>query len=42
VLFVLERALARGAEGRFLLTTLGPGFTAALLLIEVPPRVVRS
>lgn len=42
VLFVLERALARGAEGRFLLTTLGPGFTAGLLLVDVPGRDTRA
>jgi len=34
VLFVLERALREGATGRMLLTTLGPGFTAAFQLLE--------
>ncbi len=34
VLFVLERALADGAAGRHLLTALGPGFTAAFLVME--------
>ena len=33
-LFVLERALRAGATGRILLTSLGPGFTAAMMLIE--------
>ncbi|MYE17761.1 MAG: type III polyketide synthase [Gemmatimonadetes bacterium] len=33
-LFVLERALREGATGRILLTSLGPGFTAAMMLIE--------
>lgn len=35
VLFVLEAALAAGQTGRLLLTTLGPGFTAGTLLMEV-------
>ena len=35
LLFVLERVLAKGPEGRFLLTGLGPGFTAGFLLMEV-------
>ena len=34
VLFVLKAALDAGERGRQLLTALGPGFTAALLLIE--------
>ncbi|WP_029007419.1 type III polyketide synthase [Azospirillum halopraeferens] len=34
VLFVLERRLAAGAQGRQLMTALGPGFTAGLLLLE--------
>lgn len=34
VLFVLKRALDAGQRGRLLLTTLGPGFTAGLMLIE--------
>ncbi|MDE0356752.1 MAG: type III polyketide synthase [Gammaproteobacteria bacterium] len=33
-LFVLERTLQAGATGRILLTSLGPGFTAAMMLIE--------
>lgn len=37
VLFVLKRALDAGATGRLLLTTLGPGFTAGTLLMEVAP-----
>ncbi len=36
VLFVLDRVLRDGAEGRMLLTALGPGFTAGMLLIDVP------
>lgn len=36
VLFVLERALRAGAESRLLLTALGPGFTAAFLLVDSP------
>lgn len=31
VLFVLERTLKRGASGRFLVSALGPGFTAGFL-----------
>jgi alkylresorcinol/alkylpyrone synthase len=34
VFFVLERCLAAGAEGRFLLSALGPGFTAGFTLLE--------
>ncbi len=34
VLFVLRRALDHKAHGRFLLTTLGPGFTAGMMLIQ--------
>jgi alkylresorcinol/alkylpyrone synthase len=34
VLFVLERALAAGIDGRMLMTALGPGFTAGFQLIE--------
>ncbi len=34
VLFVLERALAAGGGGRYLLSSLGPGFTAAFLTLE--------
>lgn len=33
-LFVLERALGAGVQGRLLLTALGPGFTAAFQLME--------
>ena len=36
VLFVLQRTLAAGRRGRFLLSALGPGFTAAFLTLEVP------
>jgi alkylresorcinol/alkylpyrone synthase len=36
VLFVLDRVLTSGAEGRMLLTTLGPGFTAGFLVLEAP------
>jgi alkylresorcinol/alkylpyrone synthase len=36
VMFVLERALAAGDAGRMLMTALGPGFTAAYLLLDVP------
>ncbi len=34
VLFVVERALARGLLGRHLVSSLGPGFTAGFLLLE--------
>ncbi len=34
VLFVLARALRRGQAGRLLLSSLGPGFTAAFLVAE--------
>ena len=38
VLFVLERALAehRGGRKRYLMSTLGPGFTAGFMTLEVP------
>lgn len=36
VLFVLERALRAGAQGRMLLTALGPGFTAGFQLLDTP------
>jgi len=35
VLFVLDRALRSGARGRLLMSSLGPGFTAAFQLLEV-------
>lgn len=35
VLFVLRRALDRGASGRHLLTALGPGFTLAMALMDL-------
>jgi alkylresorcinol/alkylpyrone synthase len=35
VLFILREALNAGAKGRYLLTTMGPGFTAGLMTIEV-------
>jgi alkylresorcinol/alkylpyrone synthase len=35
VLFVIERALKRGLRGRHLASSLGPGFTAGFLLLEV-------
>ena len=42
VLFVLDVARRRGLAGRYLLTALGPGFTAAFLTLEAegtkPPR----
>ena len=36
VLFVLDRALRRGIRGRHLLSSLGPGFTAAFALLDAP------
>lgn len=36
VLFVLAAAMADGVRGRQLLTALGPGFTAALQVIDLP------
>jgi alkylresorcinol/alkylpyrone synthase len=35
VLFVLERALARGLKGAAMLSALGPGFTASFLSLEI-------
>ena len=35
VLFVLDRVLANGARGRYLMSALGPGFTAGFLTLEV-------
>jgi len=35
LLFVLERVLAKQPRGRYLLSALGPGFTAGFLLMEV-------
>jgi len=34
VLFVLKRTLEAGVRGRLLLTTLGPGFTAGMMLVD--------
>lgn len=34
VMFVLDRVLKEGARGRFLMSALGPGFTAAFLTLE--------
>ena len=34
VLFILRQALDAGAKGRYLLTSMGPGFTAAMMIIE--------
>ncbi len=34
VMFVLDRALARGLSGRYLASSLGPGFTTGFVLIE--------
>ena len=34
ILFVLERALKHEPPGRWLLSSLGPGFTAGFLLLE--------
>ena len=36
VMFVLEHALNDGAQGHLLLSSLGPGFTAAFALVDVP------
>ena len=36
VLFVLERVLADGSRGRLLISSLGPGFTAAFAVMDVP------
>ena len=36
VLFVLEHVLQQGGSGRFLLSSLGPGFTAAFLTMTAP------
>lgn len=36
VMFVLKATLDAGCRGRQLMTTLGPGFTAGLLVIEAP------
>lgn len=36
VLFVLERVLADRPRGRLLVSSLGPGFTAAFLVLDVP------
>ena len=36
VMFVLDRALDDGLRGRHLVSSLGPGFTAAFVLLEAP------
>ena len=36
VLFVLDEALGCGERGRFLMSSLGPGFTCAFMTIEAP------
>ena len=35
VLAVLQRALARGAKGRHLMTALGPGFSVGMCLLDL-------
>jgi alkylresorcinol/alkylpyrone synthase len=44
IFFVLEAAMVQGLEGRQLLSALGPGFTAAFLVLEaegsLPPRAL--
>ena len=34
VLFILHDTLNAGAKGRYLLTTMGPGFSAGMMIIE--------
>ena len=34
VLFILRALMDQGLEGRHLMTTLGPGFTAGFMLVE--------
>jgi len=34
VLFILREALEAGAKGRYLLTSMGPGFTAGMMIVE--------
>ncbi len=36
VLFVLERVLEAAAPGRYLMSALGPGFTASFLILDIP------
>lgn len=36
VMFVLERFMAAGRPGRYLMSALGPGFTAGFLTLEIP------
>ncbi|WP_119458753.1 3-oxoacyl-[acyl-carrier-protein] synthase III C-terminal domain-containing protein [Rhodospirillaceae bacterium SYSU D60014] len=36
VLFVLERMLRKGMAGRYMMTALGPGFTAGFQLLDIP------
>lgn len=36
VMFVLDRFIAEGRRGRYLMSALGPGFTAGFLTIEIP------
>ena len=38
VLFVLERLMAKGLSGRVLMSSLGPGFTAAFQVVDLDPR----
>ncbi len=38
VLFVLERVLTNAPRGRYLMTALGPGFTAGFMLLEADSR----
>ena len=35
VMFVLDQTLAAGGRGRQLMTTLGPGFTAGLMVVDI-------
>ena len=36
VMFVLERTIADGRSGRYLMSALGPGFTVGFLTLEIP------
>ena len=38
VLFVLDRLVAKGLSGPVLMSSLGPGFTAAFQLVDLDPQ----
>ena len=36
VMFVLDRVMAEGKSGRYLMSALGPGFSVGFLTLKIP------